>query len=505
MAADGAARPPPPWRTPTGQVVLGALALAAICLAFADIEIATVDPWGEMARLLGGLVPPDFTATEELGRAIAYTVAFAIIGVAIANVAGFGLALVFHLPGVATFCALIRAVHELFWALIFLQVFGLSPLTGVLAIAIPYAGIFAKVYAEILEEQDPAPMQAAPKGTSAISLFLFVRAPEAWPHFRTYSLYRLECGLRTSAILGFLGLPTLGYHLETAFGEGRYDEVWALLLIFFLIVATIRLWARRRLLPFYLIGAALVLPWDRVAISQNVWRFLTHDIVPAPLREGGVLAPKALSEFAEWTCHLFVDQAIPGAIATLQLATIALVLTGILTFLFFPLISPLFFRKPTRMAGHIFLVALRSTPEYLLAYVLLQLWGPSMLPAILALALHNGAIIGHLVGRYTETMTLRPDAPRGFDRYAWEAVPRIYRQALAFLFYRWEVIIRETAILGLLGVATLGFYIDSAFAEIRLDRALFLIALTAILNIAVDELSRRIRRRLRLTTRITTS
>ena len=71
---------------------------------------------------------------------------------------------------------------------------------------------------------------------------------------------------------------------------------------------------------------------------------------------------------------------------------------------------------------------------------------------------------------------------------------------LAFLFYRWEVIMRETAILGILGIYTLGFYVDSAIADIRIDRAVLLIAITALLNIAVDVASRTIRGRLRLAT-----
>jgi phosphonate transport system permease protein len=53
------------------------------------------------------------------------------------------------------------------------------------------------------------------------------------------------------------------------------------------------------------------------------------------------------------------------------------------------------------------------------------------------------------------------------------------------MHYRWEVILRESAILGLLGAATLGFYIDSAFEEIRFDRAVLLIIVTALLNIGV--------------------
>ena len=99
---------------------------------------------------------------------------------------------------------------------------------------------------------------------------------------------------------------------------------------------------------------------------------------------------------------------------------------------------------------------MRSTPEFILAYVLLQLWGPSMLPAIVALSLHNGAIIGHLIGRFSDEVRLRPDSPRGLNLYGFDIVPRVYGQFLAFLFYRWEVIMRETAILGILGIATLG-------------------------------------------------
>ena len=89
--------------------------------------------------------------------------------------------------------------------------FGLSPLTGVLAIAIPYAGIIAKVYAEILEEANPAPLKTLPLGTCRLSAFIFERLPDVWAHFRSYAMYRLECGIRSSAVLGFIGLPRWGF------------------------------------------------------------------------------------------------------------------------------------------------------------------------------------------------------------------------------------------------------------------------------------------------------
>ena len=193
---------------------------------------------------------------------------------------------------------------------------------------------------------------------------------------------------------------------------------------------------------------------------------------------------------------------LPGIIATVILTQIALVATALLALAFFPLISEKFFGRVGRTLGHVFLVVMRSTPEIMLVYIFLHLWGPSMLPAIVALALHNGAIIGHLLGRYSDAVGLRPDASRGINRYAFEIVPRLYGQFLAYLFYRWEIIMRETAILGILGIATLGFFIDSAIADIRLDRAMLLILITALLNLGIDSLSRTIRARLKLTTRV---
>ena len=469
--------------------------IAFICLLFSDVAITTIDPWDEFRRLLAGLVSPDFFATDSVIQAIAYTLAFAFLGVTLANLMGLFLALLFFSRLIRTLCAVIRAVHELFWALIFLQMFGLSPLTGVLAIAIPYAGIIAKVYAEILEEANPAPLKTVPLGTTRLSAFIFVRLPDVWAHFRSYAMYRLECGIRSSAVLGFIGLPTLGFHLETAFKEGQYSEVAALLFLFYLVIATMRFWIKRPLLPVYIIGAIIILPWGVQFSFSNIVRFLTEDIIPYPIRSGG-----SFEGLLDWLHLMVVDQAIPGTIATAQLTMIALVATGFLTIVLFPLISPLLLGKTSRFLGHIFLVIARSTPEYILAFILLQLWGPSMLPAIVALTLHNGAIIGHLIGRYTETVQLRLDAVKGLNRYAYEVLPRVYRPMLALLFYRWEVIMRETAILGILGIATLGFYVDSAFADLRFDRAIFLIAITALLNICIDVISRSIRSRLRLQT-----
>jgi phosphonate transport system permease protein len=481
--------------SPTVRVSLIFLAIALVGLLFADIAVTSSNPWRDLVNFLFGIATPNFFSTEGLMTALLRTVAFAFVGVALGSVAGFLMALAYRSLPVRIFCAFIRAIHELFWALIFLQFFGFHPLTGVLAIAIPYAGIFAKVYSEILEEANPESGRVLPPGTGNISAFLYARIPDCWAKMRTYTAYRLECGLRSSAILGFVGLPTLGFYLEASFSQGLYSDAGAMLILFYVLIATMPLWVRPKLLPVYVLGAPFFLGEGLPIVWGNVQRFFTEDIVPAPLRNG-----EGLTGLTPWLSDLMINEAMPGIWNTLVLTQIALVATGILSLLAFPLISNHFGGPIRRTAGHVVLVIVRSTPEYILAYILLQLWGPSMLPAVVALALHNGGIIGHLIGRQTNAIKLRPDAAKGFNRYSWELVPRVYRSFLAFLFYRWEIIMRETAILGILGIYTLGFYVDSAIQNIRFDRAMVLILITALLNIGIDTLGRYIRRKLALQT-----
>ncbi len=475
--------------------------IALICLCFADLTLISADPLAELSRIALGFALPSFFSWPELLKSVVNTLAFAIVGVGIAAVFGLILARLFHWRLVRLVCAFIRSVHELFWALFFLQIFGLQTLTGLLAIIIPFTGIFTKVYAEILEESDPSPLHTLPLAThKTASAYLYAKLAVAWPQLVMYTRYRLECGIRSSAILGFVGLPTLGFHLESFFKQGDYAEAAGVLYVFFLMIATLKFWSHRRSLLVLFIFSLFVLPFDLSFQADNIQRFLTQDIWPAPVRYAESLGQWTVwTDALEWLVWLFQHQALEGIWNTLVLTMIALVGTGVVTLVLYPFVSPLFFGKTVRWPSHLFLVVMRSLPELMLAFVIVIMIGPSMLPAIIALSLHNGAIIAHLLGQSSRTLKLRADAPSAMNLYSYEVTPRLYRPFLAFLFYRWEVILRESAILGILGIHTLGFYVDSAFEELRFDRAFFLILICAVLNILVDACSRAIRRKLRLT------
>ena len=141
------------------------LLIAAVALVVSDVAVSALNPWAEMRRLAAGLIRPDFFSIEMMS--VVWTVAFAVLGVAIGASAGLLLALVFaRLRAVRLLCAFLRSVHEMFWALLLIQIAGLSATTGILAVAIPYSGIFAKVFAEMIEEADLSAERVLPAGTS---------------------------------------------------------------------------------------------------------------------------------------------------------------------------------------------------------------------------------------------------------------------------------------------------------------------------------------------------
>jgi phosphonate transport system permease protein len=476
------------------QVSLFFALVSIFLLFFGDFSISTLHPFLEIKKFFFALLHVNFFDAQNYLMALWRTLSIALIAIILSSIFGLGLGLLFHFQIVRISLAFTRAIHELFWALIFLQLFGLTPLSALLAIILPYSAILAKVYSEILEEHDTFPRELRGKNISSIALFFYTKLPDALPHLFSYTLYRFECAIKSTAILGFLGLPTLGYYLESSFMQGYYSEVWLLLILFYLLIASIKYWFTQKIAPIVFLVSLLSLGNLGEFSLSNIIRFFTQDIIPSPIRN-----EKEFGELFIWLQDLFTTQILPGVWNTIVLTQVSLLATAFLTLLFVPLIGKHLTKQPTHFFGHLWLIILRSTPEYILAYLFLQIFGPSMLPAALALALHNGAIIAFIIGKESNTLKLRDDTRLSpANKYIYEILPRLYGSFLAFLFYRWEVIMRESAILGILGIHTLGFFIDSAIAEFKLDTMFLLLLATAFLNILIDQISHRVRRKIAL-------
>ncbi|MEY4099431.1 MAG: hypothetical protein RL300_602 [Pseudomonadota bacterium] len=132
---------------------------------------------------------------------------------------------------------LLRSVPELIWALIFVRVVGLGPASGVLAIALTYAGMLGKVYTEILESSDAqATQNLLRNGSSRLQAFFYGLLPQSANELTSYTVYRWECALRSSAVLGFVGAGGLGQQMDASMKMFNGSEVATMLLVFMALV-----------------------------------------------------------------------------------------------------------------------------------------------------------------------------------------------------------------------------------------------------------------------------
>ncbi|MDP6538464.1 MAG: ABC transporter permease subunit [Planctomycetota bacterium] len=248
---------------------------------------------------------------------------------------------------------------------------------------------------------------------------------------------------------------------------------------------------------------------------ENLVRFLTEDSVPFPLRGEGFDLAGAWS----WAGEVLGGRGLQAAVATVAIATVAIALAGVLSGCLAPLAAATVATerpfepaagggrpawRALRLIVRAGMIVMRSIPEYVLAFLLLAVLGPNHAwPAVLALALHNGAILGRLGAEAVENLEpgpLRSLRGLGASRRSILAAgvfPLALGNYLLYFFYRFETCVREATVLGMLGVVSLGFYIQDARAKLYYDEMLLLIGLGSVIVLAADWVSSRARRYLR--------
>lgn len=261
-AADASiARHDPAWRTRWATALLLAVLMwpLALLTEFKPWVLLDARSLRSTGHFLASFVPPRMDA-EFLGlllRETWHTVAIATAGMTLAWLIAVPLALgssarlsisalaqrMSPLPfAMRTLLrwtmVVLRSVPELVWALLFVRVVGLGPTAGVLAIGIAYGGMLGKVYAEILESSDPVPTQALLRnGSGRLQALLFGTLPQCAAELVSYTLYRWECAIRASVVLGFVGAGGLGQLLDSAAKMFSGGEVSSILLVFIALVA----------------------------------------------------------------------------------------------------------------------------------------------------------------------------------------------------------------------------------------------------------------------------
>ena len=251
---------------------------AAFAVTFAlALRTAQVDPrllfdrqaLTNITRFVRGALPPRIDAEflAMLVRPAVETVQISVMGMVIAIAIGLPLGLlatssltwrgVLHerITGVGrrvlafvpygtsrALLSVLRSIPEYVWAFMFVRAVGLGPFPGILAIGVAYGGMLGKVYSEILESVDPQPLEALhASGAGKSGIVLYGLFPAALPHLISYTLYRWECAIRASAIMGFVGAGGLGQQIELSMRMFQFHEVITLLGVLLVLVGAVDL------------------------------------------------------------------------------------------------------------------------------------------------------------------------------------------------------------------------------------------------------------------------
>lgn len=256
------APPDPAWRGRLTLALLAIILLWPMLLAteFQPSILLDAQSLQALARFLRGFFPPSLEP-EFLQRVLLaswQTIAMATCGMVLAWLFAVPLALLVNQQLSVSMLAkqrmrwpalvvrqsarwllvLLRSVPELVWALLLVRIVGLGPTAGVLAIALTYCGMLGKVYAEILEASDGHACQTLlQNGSGRLAAFCYGSLPDAAGELLSYTVYRWECAIRGSVVMGFVGAGGLGQCMDESMKNLVGNEVATLLLVFMLLVA----------------------------------------------------------------------------------------------------------------------------------------------------------------------------------------------------------------------------------------------------------------------------
>lgn len=231
-----------------GRAIAAVVVTAVVVVAFWSVQIS----WDRLADLpadIGRYLWLMFSAPEwsklpealwQTWRSIEMAWVGTVLGILLATplslLAARGFGPVWLRAALRLVFSVIRAVPELIIAIIILSVTGLTPLTGALALAVNGIGTLGKWGYEAVEAVPPGPIEAArAAGGSTAQVLRWGVWPQAQPVFLSFWLYRFEINVRSSAVLGLIGVGGIGDML-TSYTQYREWSTVGMLLIVVIVV-----------------------------------------------------------------------------------------------------------------------------------------------------------------------------------------------------------------------------------------------------------------------------
>lgn len=487
-----------------------------------------------LGQIFSGLIHPDFSADILLLglRSSWITLAYAVAGMSLAIIYAFIVGILasgtLTSSKTARFCSKIffrgilgftRSIHELVWAWLFVTAVGLSPYAAIFALAIPYGGILGRIFADMLNDVKEEPILALKSsGASKLQTLLYGYLPLVWADMISYTMYRFECSIRSSAIMSFVGLGGLGYQIQLSLQDIRYNQVWTYILFLILIVIFVDGWSnlvRRGLneekkgissgwMATLLALVLIISSWFFIINGQNAdffGLFSEKNMEYSKQFFGGLFGLNdkhpAFLDAGSWnTAIKLTVETLEMSIMAIGFATIGALLTvvpasrtiadGTLTH------SKKWYNWILFGISRIIYIFSRSVPELVWAMMIIFVFKPGLLPGAIALALHNFGILGKLWAEVVEDMdprSIRNLASTGANKAQilfYGIIPTVMPRFLTYILYRWEVIMRTTIVVGFVGAGGLGEQFKLSMSYFKYTELSLLLICYMILVIIAD-------------------
>lgn len=524
-----------PQRIAAG-IALGVIAvLAIVALARIDISLPSMfESVGNAQRFfarVGGLSFPEPAKLLQLtvltvGLVLTGTVFAAILSVPIAYLAASNTTPNHTARAIARFIGVFtRALPDVVLAMLFVLLFSLGALPGILAIGMHSIGMISKMFADAIEQIDEGPRLAIrAAGGTKLQEFTTGILPQVTPSWVATVLHRNDINLRGSVILGYVGVAGLGLEMSYAFKSLDYGlGLGIALVIFVLCVAMevisgavrvtmlgenagkgvfVRLFSgrgsRRGAVASVAAGsasgpgpsrggrvfaspeAALRRPWTPSRVRNVFFGWLALAVVIAgvvvsEINWGDFLTfwaklPPVLASF--WPPNFGsygFERIFFAMIETIEIALAAALITFVVSMVLGSFaarnVAP---NRAVSSGARLLLVGIRGIPELILAIVLIVITGLGTQAGTIALTVGGVGLLGKLIADSLE------EVPRGPERalvavgssrtqmFFGATLPQGAQALIGHTFYLIDTNIRAATLLGIVGGGGVGYYLLNA-------------------------------------------
>jgi len=505
--------------------------IAVLSLIELDISLTGVgDSLGNAQNFfarVGGLRFPEPAELLQLtvltvGLVLTGTLLAAALSVPIAYLAAANTTPHHTLRGIARFIGVFtRALPDVVLAMVFVLMFSLGTLPGILAIGIHSIGMISKMFADAIEQIDEGPRLAvrAAGGTRSQEFFAGV-LPQVLPSWVATVLHRNDINLRGSVVLGYVGVAGLGLEMSHAFKSLNYGlGLGYALVIFLLCVAmeiissvvrvamlgeqdagkgvfvklfsarsgfkkqssgNVPLLSERSESKHGTLEQALRRPWTAarmrnvaagwIAVLVIIASVVVSEIVWSDLLTFWARIPEVAAQFWPPSFGSYGFEVIGAAMLdTVRIALAATLITLVLSLVIGSLaarnVAP---NRATHRGFRLLLVIVRGIPELILAIVLIIITGLGPQAGTIALAIGGVGLLGKLIADSFE------EVPRGPERallatgatrlqmYAAATFPQGSRALIGHTFYMLDTNVRAATLLGIVGGGGVGYYLLNA-------------------------------------------